>query len=1052
MKKETYNPNLVHLPQEFKDRAKLSTIIKEVPEATKAPLTVQLGLVYDVRNSMWKHADEKEKEKSNSKTLVKLATRRFRHEFVAQCGELPPRSFIAINNYNKVVAVISWVQEEPNRKAYKIEGLYRKRKEITPYVKDNTSLNELFLHNADRLYRDFESQKNNDAQKPVSAAKRDAKYDPEWANIKNLRPHKLVQDVITPLLNGEDEDFNKAAMALFDEQLKYASRLHAIVALDENGDVVYKEILKENVEPMDFYVGLNVIEMPNKNKNLTPKQYLANQVLMAYIVAAIDAPDKDDLHTFPKKEVFSCITNKLRAIHVFRNDLNKESGVFEFKNYKHNLHWFLEAMGVSRHKTKFEIRKATRHLLTRRFTAIGLLGLVKLLGDVKKRLDTVQYSDYASCMYATMRYNEQHSVRKNTSIVAGSDGVKTSGHTFLFPYKKKIDRDTTIDYMASAYAKEELYEYLQHFDGGALFAAFDRLVGTINMDDFSYAEIVKDICQVHEGKTYEENLKFYPSEAYIKSIEETAVLWDNANITESVLFEGKYGHSYTDFREYIDGVMRLVVMSAQSYADEKTGKPVYINSFTVAASGRIYGKDNAWRLKTTIKELLWANVAVNMDAQSCHPKLIANIVQCAYKDGFLELTEEEYAKVMQGLHIALNEGHLNEICKMFNQQPKNVKNLINAMLTGGEFSYSKNRLLMNFKRSDMTVVERFIKENDINTNGLNIINSGLKNFCEAGNLIKREIDNLTAWRDVQTPVKHENTSPQGVIEMSKELYKGAGFDYAKKMSYLLQSAEMYLTATAITNLCKKTNGKIKVISHEHDGVILGVVGKDTLTTEERAYIAHLAAEEYKAAGKACYPHGEEVMILREKYFYSAESEDQKHPYKIKKWESLSSEVQNEVVEALNFEEPAEEKEISILPSYYSVEEKNKELIYKHYYKNFKETSEYQNIKDAELKEILGDEEELACNSDVLESVMTLMNNELESLKAQKAPEDCILDRTMEELKIAHSILSLHYPEDDSKIRSKVNDKLIMKKFINAPFTHKAMREASRIFTNHKTCV
>ena len=125
---------------------------------------------------------------------------------------------------------------------------------------------------------------------------------------------------------------------------------------------------------------------------------------------------------------------------------------------------------------------------------------------------------------------------------------------------------------------------------------------------------------------------------------------------------------------------------------------------------------------------------------------------------------------------------------------------------------------------------------------------------------------------------------------------------------------------------------------------------------------------------------------------------------------------------------------------------------KHYYKNFKETSEYQNIKDAELKEILGDEEELICNSDVMESVMTLMNNELESLKSQKAPEDYILDRTMEELKIAHSILSLHYPEDDSKIRSKVNDRLIMKKFINAPFTHKAMREASRIFTNHKTCV
>lgn len=1052
MKKETSNTNFVKLPQADKDRAQLGYILREVPEATKAPLTVQLGLVYGVRDDMRKHAIEKDKEKVSAKSKISCATRLLKHKFIAKHGELERNTFLSVNNYGKVVALMGWSTDEQGRKVYEEKAFYRKNKDFTVYNNINADLKALFLQKAEATHREYISSLERDAKKPLTAAKRDAKFDPEWANIKNLRPHKLVQDAVTPLLNGENEDFNKAAMVLFDEQLKYANRLHAIVALNEKGDVEYKEVLKENVEPMDFYVGLNVIEMPKNNKNLTAKQYLANQILMAYIVAAIDAPNKDDLHTFLKKEVFGCITNKLRAIHVFRNDLNKETGIFEFKNYKHNLHRFLEAMGISRHKTKFVKRQATRHLFTRRFTAIGLLGLTKLLGDVKQRLDTVSYDDYASCMHATMRYNEHHSLRKNTSIVAGSDGVKTGGHTFSFPYKKKIGRDTEIDCMANAYAKEELYEYLQHFDGGKLFAAFDRLAGTIDMDDFSYTEIVNDICKVHEGKSYEENLKFYPVEAFNKSIEETAALWDNANIAESVLLEGKYGHSYIDLREYIDSVMGLVVMSSQSYADEKTGKPVYINSFSVAASGRIYGKDNAWRLKTTIKELLWADVAVNMDAQSCHPKLITNIVQCAYKDGFLELTEEEYEKVIKGLHIALNEKHLTDTCKMFNQQPKKVKTLMNAMLTGGMFSYSQKRLALSFNRSDMTVVERFIKDNNINIGATNIINCGLKSFCEAGTLIKREIDNLIAWRDAQTAIKHENTSPQGVIEMSKDLYSGVGFDFSKKMSYLLQSSEMYLTAIAITNLCKKTNGKIKVISHEHDGVILGAVGKDTLTEGQRAYIAHLAAEEYKAAGKACYPNGEEVMVLREKYFYSADSEDKNHPYKIRKWESLSFDEQKEVVEELNLDAPVEEKEISILPSYYDVEEKNKQLIYKHYYKNFKETSERQTDKSAEHEAVVGDDEELACSSDVLESVLVLMNNELSSLKAQKAPDDYILDRTLEELKNAYSFLSMNYPEDDNKIRSKVNDRLIMKKFINAPFSHKAMKEAARIFSNHKTCV
>lgn len=987
------------------------------------------------------------KKKISKKSAITFAKRNLRIKFENVHGSLGKDEFLVINNYRRRVAKVR------NNKdgAFTILGVYYATapdfKQLEPVSKEIYTLFQNGLQDAYEQH--LQAQRKESANK-VKYAKADAKTDENYKDYTSIRPNKWIHESIKKHMSGGDADFNSASMDFFTNvALPDANRLASITVTDQDGVVVYEKVFKTNNEPKDFKVILNLANMSPKDAGLSPEQFIANTVFATNALMSLQEADKHDGHKFFDRNLMSVVMGKIKRFTIYRYNVKKDTGEIVSKKQP-SFNAFIEAFGLSCHKSQYGTKSCIRHLHAYKNELLGKLVLAKILEENLGNMNEVSFDSREKAILSNANYWEGHCMRGRYSVVAGSTHTELAGKRKLQFVAKTasseshegievegIDSDEPIIEKQKFYnviARPELDEFMETMDTAGIPKLLHKAIQQTNFSvDKTFSEMVSQAKELYAEHVFEQDLDYLDARKFNENMEIRDKRISAAAEDEELWLKSEFNISLLQVKKFLRDVTTFASLVSHSYKDEN-GVIHYVPAFTLSTSGRLYEKLGLWGMTREMKELFFGSGCVNVDAMSCHPSIVINVVVEAHKKGFIKLSQKDIDELVKQAKRVNNKQTRTTLCKNTGCSQDSLKKCINSIYNFGKTSYSETRIseFGEAGKKNLGSIERLIAENNLTESGKKEILAFLQPFADAMKKLADHIHALYQWRNAR-----ENT-PEGYVNMGLYMAEEGildGLTSSQLMAYFLQSEETLLTARTAIRLYKESNGKIRVLSHEHDGMVLSIVGVDELSMEQRAYIADKADKAYKAESDKLYPSKAEKLAMREKYFYSAET----HPYKVIKWNYIDDSIKPQVAQIV---EPKEGEVLELLEQErYNFEEirKNNETIVKQ-----KLIRNYAALCNYEWEDKY---------DELVEAFVQLSRDGLRECKKAKVPNDLRIGYILDEVKSVYEYMHAEIPEEDiDAIKVIIYKKLLAGEWIVDEKQTHAEQKAAAEFACYKTCV
>lgn len=991
------------------------------------------------------------KKKVSSKEKIAPAKRNLRIKFEDKHGQLQKDEFLFVNNYFRRMAKVC-PNENPNAaEPFTILGWYNARAPYNLLESVPADTHKLFQKGLMDAYEQHLQAQVKESANKVKYAKADAKSDENYKDYTSIRPNKWIHESIKKHMSGGDADFNNASMDFFTNvALPDANRLASIIVTDEDGVVVYEKVFKTNHEPKDFKVTLNLSAMSAKDAGVSPEQFIANTVFATNALMSLQEADKHDGHKFFDRNLMSVVMGKIKRFTIYRYNVKKDTGEIVSKKQP-SFNAFIEAFGLSCHKSQYGTKSCIRHLQAYKNELLGKLVLAKILKENLGNMNEVSFDSREKAILSNANYWEGHCMRGRYSVVAGSAHTELADKRKLQFVAKSassenhegievegIEGDEPIVEKQKFYnviARPELDEFMETMDTARIPKLLHNAIQETNFsDDKTFSEMVFQAKELYAKHVFEQDLDYLDARKFNENMEiRDERIAAAAAEDEALWLKTEFNTSLLQVKKFLRDVTTFASLVSHSYKDEN-GVIHYVPAFTLSTSGRLYEKMGIWGMTREMKELFFGSGCVNVDAMSCHPSIVINVVVEAHKKGFIKLSQKDIDELVKQAKRVNNKQARIDLCKNTGCSQDSLKKCINSIYNFGKTSYSETRIseFGETGKKNLGSIERLIAENNLTESGKKEILAFLQPFADAMKKLADHIHSLYQWRNVR-----ENT-PEGYVNMGLYMAEEGildGLTPSQLMAYFLQSEETLLTARTAIRLYKESNGKIRVLSHEHDGMVLSIVGVDELTMEQRAYIADKADKAYKAESDKLYPSKVEKLAMREKYFYSAET----HPYKVIKWDYVDASIKPQVAQII---EP-KEGEVLELPEQerYNFEEirKNNETIIKQ-----KLIRNYAALNNYEWEDKY---------DELVEAFIQLSRDGLRECKKAKVPNDLRIGYILDEVKSVYEYMEAEIPEEDiDGIKAIIYDKLLAGEWIVDEKQTPAEQKASAEFACYKTCV
>nr|DAQ82371.1 MAG TPA: hypothetical protein [Caudoviricetes sp.] len=987
-------------------------------------------------------------EKKNSKkSAITFAKRNLRIKFENVHGSLGKDEFLVINNYRRRVAKVR------NNKdgTFTILGVYYATapdfKQLVPVSKE---IYTLFKNGVEDAYKQHLQAQRKESTNKVKYAKADAKSDENYKDYTNIRPNKWIHESIKKHMSGDYADFNSASMDFFTNvALPDAHRLASITVMDSEGNVVYEKVFKTNHEPKDFKVTLNLANMSPKDAGLSPEQFIANTLFATNALMSLQEADKHDGHKFFDRNLMSVVMGKIKRFTIYRYTVKKDTGEIVSKKQP-SFNAFIEAFGLSCHKSQYGTKSCIRHLQAYKNELLGKLVLVKILKENLGNMNEVSFDSREKAILSNANYWEGHYMRWRYSVVAGSAHTELAGKRKLQFVAKTasnenhegievegIEGDEPIVEKQKFYnviARPELDEFMETMDTARIPKLLHNAIQQTNFSvDKTFSEMVSQAKELYAEYVFEQNLDYLDARKFNENMEIRDERVAAAAEDEALWLKSEFNATLLQVKKFLRDVTTFASLVSHSYKDEN-GVIHYVPAFTLSTSGRLYEKLGLWGMTREMKELFFGSGCVNVDAMSCHPSIVINVVVEAHKKGFIKLSQKDIDELAKQAKRVNNKHDRTKLCERTGCSQDSLKKCINSIYNFGKTSYSETRIseFGEAGKKNLGSIERLIAENNLTESGKKEILAFLQPFADAMKKLADHIHALYTWRNAR-----ENT-PEGYVNMGLYMAEEGildGLTPSQLMAYFLQSEETLLTARTAIRLYKESNGKIRVLSHEHDGMVLSIVGVDELTMEQRAYIADKADKAYKAESDKLYPSKAEKLAMREKYFYSAET----HPYKVIKWDYVDASIKAQVAQII----APKEGEVLELPEQkrYDFEQirKNNETIIKQ-----KLIRNYAALNNYEWEDKY---------DELVEAVIQLSRDGLRECKKAKVPNDLRIGFILDEVKSMYEYMQAEIPEEDiDAVKVIIYKKLLVGEWVVDEKQSLAEQKAAAQFANHKTCL
>ena len=1024
-------------PHEASGRTSHGAMLNEIKQDISKPANRSTEAILTKQNALVE-------KKNSKKSAITFAKRNLRIKFENVHGSLGKDEFLVINNYRRRVAKVRNNKDD----TFTILGVYYATapdfKQLVPVSKE---IYTLFKNGVEDAYEQHLQAQRKESADKVKYAKADAKSDENYKDYTNIRPNKWIHESIKKHMSGSDADFNSASMDFFTNVvLPDANRLASITVTDEDGVVVYEKVIKTNHEPKDFKVTLNLANMSPKDAGLSHEQFIANTVFATNALMSLQEADKHDGHKFFDRNLMSVVMGKIKRFTIYRYNVKKDTGEIVSKKQP-SFNAFIEAFGLSCHKSQYGTKSCIRHLHAYKNELLGKLVLAKILKKNLGNMNEVSFDSREKAILSNANYWEGHCMRGRYSVVAGSSHTELAGNRKLQFVAKtassenhegiEVESDEPIVEKQKFYnvvARPELDEFMETLDTARIPKLLHNAIQETNFSvDKSFSEMVSQAKELYAKHVFEQDLDYLDARKFNENMEIRDERIAAVAEDEALWLKSEFNTSLLQVKKFLRDVTTFASLVSHSYKDEN-GVIHYVPAFTLSTSGRLYEKLGLWGMTREMKELFFGSGCVNVDAMSCHPSIVINVVVEAHKKGFIKLSQKDIDELVKQAKRVNNKHDRTELCKSTGCSQDSLKKCINSIYNFGKTSYSESRIqeFGEAGKKNLGSIERLIAENNLTESGKKEILAFLQPFADVMKKMADHIHALYQWRNVR-----ENT-PEGYVNMGLYMAEEGildGLTPSQLMAYFLQSEETLLTARTAIRLYKESNGKIRVLSHEHDGMVLSVVGYDELTMEQRAYIADVADKAYHAEADKLYPSKAEKLMMREKYFYSAET----HPYKVTKWEYVDASIKPQVAQII----APKEGEVLELPEQkrYDFEQirKNNETIIKQ-----KLIRNYAALNNYEWEDKY---------DELVEAVIQLSRDGLRECKKAKVPNDLSIGYILDEVKSVYEYMNAEIPEEDiDAVKAIIYDKLLAGNWIVDEKQSLAEQKASAEFANHKTCV
>lgn len=990
------------------------------------------------------------KKKVSAKEKIAPAKRNLRNKFEDKHGSLGKDGFLFVNNYFRRMAKVCF-NENPNADLpFIVLGYYNARAPYNLLESVPPGTYKIFQNGLMDAYEQHLQAQRKESANKVKYAKADAKSDENYKDYSSIRPNKWIHESIKKHMSGSDTDFNSASMDFFTNVvLSDANRLASITVTDEDGVVVYEKVFKTNHEPKDFKVTLNLADMSPKDAGLSPEQFIANTVFATNALMSLQEADKHDGHKFFDRNLMSVVMGKIKRFTIYRYNVKKDTGEIVSKKQP-SFNAFIEAFALSCHKSQYGTKSCIRHLQAYKNELLGKLVLAKILKENLGNMNEVSFDSHEKAILSNANYWEGHCMRGRYSVVAGSSHTELVGKRKLQFVAKTassenhegievegVESDELIVEKQKFYnviARPELDEFMETMDTARIPKLLHNAIQQTNFSvDKTFAEMVAQAKELYGKHVFEQDLDYLDATKFNENMEIRDERVAAVAEDEELWLKSEFNTSLLQVKKFLRDVTTFASLISHSYKDEN-GVIHYVPAFTLSTSGRLYEKLGLWGMTREMKELFFGSGCVNVDAMSCHPSIVINVVVEAHKKGFIKLSQKDIDELVKQAKRVNNKHDRTELCKSTGCSQDSLKKCINSIYNFGKTSYSEARIqeFGEAGKKNLGSIERLIAENNLTESGKKEILAFLQPFADAMKKLADHIHALYQWRNVR-----ENT-PEGYVNMGLYMAEEGildGLTPSQLMAYFLQSEETLLTARTAIRLYKESNGKIRVLSHEHDGMVLSIVGVDELSMEQRAYIADKADKAYKVEADKLYPSKAEKLAMREKYFYSAET----HPYKVIKWDYVDASIKPQVAQII---EPKEGETLELPEqeryNFEKIRKDNETIIKQKLIRNYVALCNYEwEDKYDEL----------------VEAFVQLSRDGLRECKKAKVPNDLRIGYILDEVKSVYEYMNAEIPEEDiDGIKVIIYDKLLNGKWVVDEKQSLAEQKASAEFACYKTCV
>lgn len=972
------------------------------------------------------------KKKINKKTAITHAKRNFRNKFEDVHGRLQPDEFLVINNYIRRAAKVR-VNKDKSLEIlgyYYASGSYKRIENIS---KDTCTMFENGLSQAYEQYLEFRRTKY---RKLDEFSINDAKSDERYTKVSSIRPQKFAHACIKNYIFGGNADFNEAAMDYYKNLLlPDAHRLTGISVMDGEGKTVFEQMFKNSPIPKDFLVTLNLSEMSAKYADLSPEQFIANTLFATNALMSLQEADKKDGHKVFDRNLMNVVTGNMKRFKIYRFELNEKTGEI-VPEEQPAFNSFVEAFGLSRHKSHYIKKSSIRHLQAYKTELLGMLVMAKILKENLDKIPEVGFVSREKAILSNTHYWEEHSSRGRYSVVAGSTHTEIKRQHLRVAAKKEDAENSEVSdeepILFNATTMPALDEFMDTLDTAGIPKFLHASLETDFSVDKTFSEMVSQAKELYAEYVFEQDLDYLDARNFNENMEIRDERIAAVAEDEALWVAVEFNTSLLQVKKFLRDVTSFATAMSHSYKDEN-GVINYVPAFTLSTAGRMYEKLGLWRMTKEMKERFYGSGCVNVDAISCHPSIVINVVAESHKKGFIKLSQKDIDELLYQADRVNNKKTRAALCENTGCNEDSLKKCITSIYNLGKTNYSEARIreFGEAGKKNLGCIERLIAENNLTESGKKEILAFLQPFADAMKKMEHHIHALYQWRNARENV------PEGQVCMGLYTAPTAildGLTPSQLMSYFLQSEETLLTVRTAVRLYKESNGKIKVLSHEHDGMVLTVAGVNELSAKQRACVADKADKAYRAEADLIYSSKTASLALREKYFYSADL----HPYKIIRWDSLEPFIQQQVEQFIAVKddevlETLEQKRYSFA----EIRETNERIVKEKFARNFAAVNNYEWVN--KYKELV-------------ECLINFNGKKLYEYEKAKASNDVLIDFILDEVKFVYEYMQEELPEEVAIIMVVVFDKLLVGKRIKDESQSTAEQKASAEFACYKTCV